>query len=152
MEMRDITKEAVIITKDATFRDAVALMVSKQTNSLLVVNDEGALIGKIHVSDLLDAIVPDYLDGDDVLEKLGTEKAFGEAIKNAEEKEVHDFMTSDIQSVFVDDTLLTIAATAIAYQTSHIPIVDHDNHPIGVISRRGLKHIIAKYLGIKDKK
>jgi CBS domain-containing protein len=46
--------------------------------------------------------------------------------------------------------LITIAGTAIAHQTAHIPIVDHDNHPIGVISRRGLKHILAKYLGIKD--
>lgn len=152
MEIRDLTKEAVLISEDSTFRDALALMVSKQTNSLLVINEDGELSGEVYVSDLLDAVVPISLDADQVETTLGAEEEFGKAVKNAADMEVRDFMTVDIQSVQVDDPLITIAATAIAHQTAHIPIVDHDNHPIGVISRRGLKHILAGYLGIKDSK
>ena len=150
MEIRDLTKEAVLISEDSTFRDAIALMVSKQTNSLLVINEDGELTGEVNVSDLLNAIVPEYGEPDTILEELGTEKGFGDAVKNATDKKVSDFMSVDIQAVHVDDSLLTIASTAIAHETQHIPIVDHDNHPIGIISRRGLKHILAKYLGIKD--
>jgi CBS domain-containing protein len=149
-EIRNLTKEAVLISEDSSFRDAIELMVKKQTNSLLVVDGEGRLIGEVNVSDLLDAIVPLDVDGDHIDAILGTEAAFGKAAKEAEDKAVSEFMQVDIQSVFVDDTLLTIAATAIAHQTAHIPIVDHENHPLGVISRRALKHILAKYLGIKD--
>ncbi len=152
MEIRDITKEAVLISEDATFRDAIALMMKKQTNSLLVVGENGVLTGEVRVSDLLDAIVPTNLDGDHVISQLGTEELFEMAVKDASEKEVRDFMNTDFQSVHVDDSLITIAGIAIAHQTSHIPIVDHDDRPIGVISRRGLKHILAKYLGIKDSK
>lgn len=152
MEIRDLTKEAVLISEDSSFHDALALMVSRQTNSLLVINEDGELSGAIDVSDLLNAIVPEYGDPDNILEELGTEKGFGNAVRNATDKQVSDFMSIDVQSVHVDDSLLSIASTAIAHGTQNIPIIDHDNRPIGVISRRGLKHILAKYLNIKDSK
>ena len=149
MEIRDLTKEAVVIREDATFREAIERMVAAQTNSLLVVNEEGVLTGEVNVSDLLDAIVPVNLEADSVLEALGTEESFGKAVQDTANTEVREFMTSDIQPVHVD-SLITIAGVAIAHQTAHIPIVDHEERPLGFISRRGLKHILAQYLGIAD--
>jgi CBS domain-containing protein len=152
MEMRDLTKEAVLISENATFRDAITLMVKQQTNSLLVIGEDGKLTGEVNVSDLLDAIVPKNLDGDSALESFGTEESFKEAVKNAGDVEVSDFMNTGYASVHTSDSLIDIAGTAIAHQTEHIPVVDNDERPLGVISRRGLKHILAKYLGIKDSK
>jgi CBS domain-containing protein len=150
MELRDLAKEAVLIPEDATFRDAIEVMVRKQTNSLLVINEEGGLVGEVNVADLLDAIIPADFDGDATLEHLSTDAAFKAAVENASDITVRDFMTTDIEPVHIDDSLLAIAATAIAHQTAHIPVVDHDERPIGFISRRGLKHIIAQYLDIAD--
>lgn len=150
MEIRDLTKEAVLISEEASFRDAIALMVSKKTNSLLVVDEDGRLSGEVNVSDLLNAIVPEYGDPENIMAELGTEAGFGTAVKGASDKLVSEFMDVDVQSVFVDDSLLAIASTAITHGTQHIPIVDRDNHPIGVVSRRGLKHILAGYLDIED--
>lgn len=150
MEIRDLTKDAVIISEEATFREAIELMIRKQTNSLIVTNATGELSGEVKVSDLLDAIVPEYLDGDSIAANFATEEMFETAVDDAAEKQVKDFMTIDVVPVRVDDSLMAIAATAIAHQTAHIPVVDHDNKPIGVISRRGLKHILAKYLNIAD--
>jgi CBS domain-containing protein len=150
MELRDITREAVIIHEDASFKDAVARMVREQTNSLLVVNEHGELSGEVGVSDLLDGIVPLSMDGDSALSLLGTEKEFGDAVKGAENTLVSDFMNADVQSVKANDSLITIAAIAITHGSARIPVVDQENRPIGVISRRGLKHILAKFLAIKD--
>lgn len=150
MEIRTLAKEIATISEDASFREAVESMMKHDTNSLFVVDDNGELIGEINVSDLLDAIVPQNADGDEVTSKLSTEEGFGNAILAASDVTVCDFMNADIHPVRADDSLITIAGTAIAHQTAHLPIVDHDNHPIGVISRRSLKHILAKYLGIKD--
>jgi CBS domain-containing protein len=150
MELRDLTKEAVLISEDSTFRDAIALMVRKQTNSLLVIDEDGVLTGEVKVSDLLDAIVPISISADKIEDTLGTEEGFEAAVKNASDKEVRDFMSIDIQSVHTDDSLITIAGIAIAHQSGHIPIVDHEDRPIGVISRRGIKHILAKYLDIRE--
>lgn len=151
MEIRDLAKEAVIISEDSTFREAIALMVTRETNNLLVVDEDGKLSGEISISDLMNGIIPDYLDPDKVLEELATEKGFAKAVKEAAEKPVSDIMSSDFEAVHVDDNLLTIAGTAIAHSTESIPVVDGDDHPIGVISRKGLKHILAEYLGISDK-
>jgi CBS domain-containing protein len=150
MEIRDLAKEAVIVSEDSTFRDVISLMVSKQTNNILVVDEDGKLSGEISVSDLMNAIVPDYLEPDKVLEELNTEDGFAKAVKGAGDKLVSDFMSVDFEAVHVEDNLLTIAGTAIAHSTESIPIVDADDHPIGVISRMGLKKILAEYLGIKE--
>jgi len=151
MEIRDLAKEAIIVSEDSTFRDALSLMLQKETNSLLVVDDEGQLSGEVSVSDLLNATVPDFLDPDKVLENMSTEEGFGKAVRDAADKSVSEFMTIDVKSIHVDDSLLSIAGTAIANGAQYIPIVDEENRPIGVISRRGLKHILAKYLKIEVK-
>lgn len=150
MEIRDLTKEAVLISENASFREAITLMVSEKTNALLVMNQDEELTGTVSVSDLLNAIVPEYSDPESILEDLSTEKGFGDAVVSASDKLVSDFMTVDVQPAHVDDTLLTIASIALTHQTENIPIVDGANHPIGVVSRRGLKHILGQYLGIRD--
>lgn len=150
MELKDITKEAVLISEDATFVDALKAMVSQQTNSLLVVDKDGAFTGEISVSDLLDAIVPEYLDGDSIAAHFATEEMFEEAVLDASAKPVSEFMAMNTEPVHVKDGLMAVAANAIAHQNARVPVVDDDNHPVGVISRRGLKHILAKFLNIKD--
>ncbi len=150
MSTQDIMRPAVVINEDASFRKAVELMVKRQTNSLLVINEAGELVGEIEVPDLMDAVVPANLNGDEVLEHFAAPTMFEQAVKDAEDKRVGDFMTMDFVPVKADDSLIEIAATAIAHQRARIPVVDHDNHPIGVISRRGLKHILAENLGIAD--
>jgi CBS domain-containing protein len=150
MQIKDITKEAVLIHETASFRDAIEMMVSKKTNALLVVDDNGKLTGEVCVSDLLDAIVPEYLDGDSIAAHFATGEMFEEAVKDTEKKEVQFFMSRDISGVTLEDNLMSVAVIAIAHQQARIPVVDSENRPIAIISRQGLKHMIANDLGIKD--
>mgnify|MGYP001265259898 CR=1 FL=1 len=150
MEVKDIMKPAVTISEEVSFRDALQKMVTEKTNTLLVVNKEGELTGEICVSDLLDAIVPDYLDGDSIAANFATEEMFESAVSDAEEKQVSFFMSTDMSPVTVNDGLMAVAATAITNRSMRIPVVDEDNRPLGVVSRRGLKHILAKFLNISD--
>ncbi|MEX0930892.1 MAG: CBS domain-containing protein [Candidatus Paceibacterota bacterium] len=152
MELKDIVKEAVIINENATFREALTAMVKQQTNTLLVTDSEGLLVGEVGVSDLMDAIVPEYLDGDSIAANFATEEMFEAAVQTAADKGVQDFMTVDIDPVHIDDGLVTVAATAIAHQRARIPVIDHDNRPIGIISRRGLKQLLGASLGIPNSK
>ena len=148
MELKDITKEAAVIDLGATLEDAVRKMISEQANALIVIDDEGKFAGEINVSDLFEAIVPEQLDGDEVLTHFTTEEAFVDAVKDASEKPIEEFVSQNAEPVVITDSIMSVAAMAIAYQHSRIPVVDHSNRPIGVISRRGLKQILGKYLGI----
>lgn len=150
MEVKDIVKEAITVSEEASFREALSAMVNGQTNTLLVTNEEGSLVGEVTVADLLDAIVPEYLDGDSIAANFATEEMFQEAVKDAEEQQVQYFMSTDFSTVEMDDGLMSIAATAIAHKRARIPVVDKDNRPVGIISRRGLKKILAKFLNVKD--
>ena len=148
MELKDITKEAAVIDLGATLEDAVRKMISEQANALIVIDDEGKFAGELNVSDLFEAVVPEQLDGDAVLEHFSTEEAFVDAVKAASDKPIEEFVSHNAEPVVVTDSIMSVAAAAIAYQHSRIPVVDHSNRPIGVISRRGLKQILGKYLGI----
>lgn len=150
MEVKDIVKPAVTISEEASFTEAVQAMINGKTNTLLVVNTEGKLSGEISVADLLDAIVPEYLDGDNIAAHFATEEMFAEAVKDTETKQVQFFMSKDFSVVKMNDGLMSVAATAIGHQRARIPVVDADNRPIGIISRQGLKHIIADYLNIPN--
>jgi CBS domain-containing protein len=150
MEIQDIIKDVPVITEDTTFREAVSVMVREQTNSLLVVDEAGKLSGEVSVSDLMDAIVPEYLDGDSIAAHFATATMFEEAIQDATDKGVSDFMTTEVFPVELDAGMMSVAATAIANQRARIPVVDEEGHPVGIISRRGLKHLIAEQLGISD--
>lgn len=150
MEFKDIVKEAVTISEEASFRDAIRAMVEEKTNTLLVVDAEGKLTGEVTVTDLLDAIVPEYLDGDSIAAHFATEDMFEEAVNDTKEKQVQFFMSHDYSTVQTNDSLMSVAAIAIGHQRARIPVIDADDRPAGIISRQGLKHIIAKHLGVEE--
>jgi CBS domain-containing protein len=150
MEVKDITKPVLSIAEDTTFEEAIRTMVNKKTNSLLVTNETGILVGTLGMSDILDAIVPEYLDGDSITTHFSSTEMFIEAVTEAKHILVKEFMSPVTETVETTDSLLNIAAIAIAGHSTHIPVVDADGQPVGVISRRGVKHIIADALNIPD--
>ena len=151
MELKDITKEAAVIDMGQTFSDAVRKMIEEQANALLVVDEEGKFAGEINVSDLFEAIVPEQLDGDSVMNYFDSEEKFVAAVRDAADKPIELFMSYDAEPVRITDSIVSVAAAAIAHQHSRIPVVDHSDRPLGVISRRGLKQIIGNFMGIKGK-
>ncbi len=145
MDIKEITKDAVVINENITFGEAIEAMDNNKTNTLLVTDDEGVLSGEVTMTNILEAVIPENLDGDQVMEKLHTDEGLREAVKAAFEKPVIEFMSNDFSALKMDDNMLTVIATAIAQNRSSIPVVDIDNRPVGIISRRGLKQIIRKF-------
>lgn len=150
MELKDIIKESVSISEEASFRDAVSLMISEKTNSLLVTDNNGILTGEISVTDLLNAIVPEYLNGDSIAAHFASTEMFEEATQDTQEKQVQFFMSTKITPVKLTDGIMEVASNAIAHKSARIPVVDDEGKPAGIISRRGLKHIISDALNIPD--
>jgi len=146
MEVKDIVKAAVIINELDTFATALRLMTTQHTNTLLVTDAQGRLAGEVTVTDLLDAMVPDTLNGDDVIRHFADDAALLASLEIVHDLPVSEFMTRDFNALELNDNLVAIAATAIGHQRSRIPVVDIDNRPIGIISRQGLKQILSKYV------
>lgn len=145
MELKEITKEAVIISDTATFRDALDVMLRDNTNTLLVVDETGSLVGEVSVSNFFDAVVPTTFDGDAAINMFSNESEFEAAVAEAADTPITEFMSIDFSTVHPNDSFLHVAATAIAEGRIRIAVVDHDNHPIGIISRQGLKKILKQF-------
>lgn len=148
--LESIMRPASIIDEEASIREALERMNKEKTNELLVVDGDGMLSGEVSVSDLLGAVIPDDVDGDNALTHLADEEAFRHAIRNAADKSVSECMSYAVESIRADARLIDVAATAIAMGQARIPVVDHDNRPVGIISRQGLRHILSIYLGVKE--
>lgn len=146
MQVKDIVKPAVVISETDTFASALMAMINQQTNTLLVTNEDGELTGEVTVADLLDAVVPDTLNGSEVIDHFTTDDAFIASMEVVKDIPVTEFMSADYSALTLNDNLMSIVATAIAHQRARIPVVDNDNHPIGIISRQGLKQILHKFL------
>lgn len=146
MIVKDIVKPAVIVTETDTFAFALKAMMTQKTNTLLVTDEKGKLSGEVTVSDLLMAVVPDILNGGEVMEHFKNDEAFVASIEVAKDLPVSEFMSHDYSALTLNDDLTAIIATAIAYERARIPVVDENDHPIGIISRQGLKQILDKFL------
>lgn len=146
MKVKDIVKPAVIIREDDTFETALKAMVAQQTNTLLVTDEDGYLSGEVTVADLLDAVIPANLNGNEVTNHFANDASFIASISHAKDLPVSDFMSYDFTALTLTDDLMSIIATAIAHQRARIPVVDQSNHPIGIISRQGLKQILHKFM------
>jgi CBS domain-containing protein len=147
MKVKDIIKPAVIVTETDTFEFALKAMMTKYTNTLLVTNEDGELTGEVTVTDLLNAVVPDTLNGSQVIEHFVDDHAFIASIEMVKDLPVAEFMSLDFSPLTLGDNLTEIFGTAIAHERARIPVVDNENHPIGIISRQGLKQILAKFMG-----
>tara|TARA_B100000745_G_C20146277_1_gene393081 strand:+ start:279 stop:815 length:537 start_codon:yes stop_codon:yes gene_type:complete len=146
MELKDITKEAVIISENGTFAEALDMMLNNHTNTLLVSGEDGILVGEVSVSDLFEGMIPITEDGDAAMAHFADEMHFKEALHNAKETPVFEFMSSDFHAITPDDDLVAVAAIAVGHGRARMPIVDHENRPIGMVSRQGLKQILGKYM------
>jgi CBS domain-containing protein len=146
MDIKEVVKPAIIVNENVSFAEALDAMENGKTNTLLVTDDRGRLVGEATVADLLDAMIPDTLNGDQVVSHFADDDAFIASIEMARDLPVSSFMSRDFSALTLEDNLLAIIATAIAHQRARIPVVDKDGRPIGIISRQGLKQIIKKYL------
>lgn len=149
MQVKDIIKPAVVIAETDTFASALKAMMTQNTNTLLVTNEDGKLSGEVTVTDLLSAIVPDTLNGNEVVSHFSTDDAFIASIDIVRDLPVSEFMSYDFSPLTPKDNFMSIIATAIANERARIPVVDEDEHPIGIISRQGLKQILDKFLHAK---
>lgn len=150
LTLESIMRPASIIDDQASVRDALERMNKEKANELLVVDEDGVLVGEVSVSDLLGAAVPTDLDGDDAMAHLMDEDAFSDAIKEAADRPVTDCMSSGVESIRADARLIDVAATAISMGQARIPVVDNDDRPVGIISRQGLRHILSVYMDARE--
>ena len=114
-------KQPVTVSLSATAREAVARMVENQIGCLLVV-DNGELSGIVTERDVLNKISGDL---------------------NTLDQPVSDFMTRTPETITVEDSIAYALHAMDLGGYRHMPIVDADGKPTGVISIRDILRFLC---------
>lgn len=143
--MRDVP---AVIAPENTLRDAVRIMKEEKTNGLIVVNAEQRVIGILSSWDVIQVIVPDYLEEDRHLAAFESGDTFAARITELADIAVSTFMTTPVQTVSPDDTLMQAATILSESHIRQLPVVQADGMLVGYLNRTDMKLKIAELLGV----
>ncbi|MDD2655976.1 MAG: CBS domain-containing protein [Patescibacteria group bacterium] len=133
---------------NATFREALQKMVDGRTNGVVVVDDEKYVKGILSSMDLIQYVVPDYLEEDKHLASFEAAEEFSVRIKEVADEPITKFMTKEVHTIKESHTLMEAATMLSEFKIRQIPVVDAEEKLVGYINRTDIKKAIARVLGI----
>lgn len=136
MLVKDCMKQNVItISATTSVREAARIFVSNHVGCLPVVDSLGKLIGILHLRNLVEIVLPDFLK---LIDDFDFVPDFGavEARRPAEESlhaSVRDLMQPPV-SVDADSRLLRAFSLLHKHQIYDLPVVDENDCLVGIVS------------------
>lgn len=128
--------EVITVPSTATVAEAVSLFNNYHVGMLPVLNGEGHLVGIVNLRDLLDLIMPAFVNLIDDFDYVGDFGALEE--KQPSNDLLNQPVTSVMQTpVYVpaNSGLLRAFAYLHKYQLLDMPVVDEQEHLVGLVSR-----------------
>jgi len=104
----------VTIKHDASVLEGVRLMESKNVASLIVVDDDGRVLGVVTAKDIVTRVIARRLDPESV--------------------KLRDIVSKPVTVVEPDTPLKNVINMMIGTGHGHIPVVDESGRPIGIVT------------------
>lgn len=143
-------RNVVTAPKTATFKDAVEILIKNHTNGAVVVDESNRVAGIISSSDLIQYIVPDYLEEDKHLASFEASDVFAKRIEKVANDSVTKFMTAPVHTIKPHHALIEASTLLSEFHIRQLPVVDETNMLIGYINRTDIKKAIGRALGINE--
>lgn len=141
--------KAITLNKDSTFRDAVELMLKKHTNGIVIIDNENKVAGILSSWDLIQYLVPDYLEEDKHLASFETGDTFSTRIDELENDSIMNFASKKVHTIKKTHSIMEAAALLSEFHIRQLPVVDDENKLIGYLNRTDVKKAIGDVLKIK---
>lgn len=145
-------KDLRTVVKDTTLKEAIQIMMSYKTNGLVVVDNEKHVVGILSSWDIIQHVVPDYLEQDKHLASFEAGDVFTNRVAEVQDDTVEVFMTKQVRTVHPDDLLIEVVTMLSQFHIRQLPVVDDNGCMCGYINRTDVKRAIADILKITYKK
>ncbi|HET6421306.1 MAG TPA: CBS domain-containing protein [Geobacteraceae bacterium] len=145
---RDVmTTDIVTVKKETTIRELAELFTSRRIGSIPVVDDNGALIGIVSESDLIEQDknfhIPTVISLFDWVIYLESEKKFEKELRKMTAQTVGDIYTGDVETVSPDTPVSDIADIMSRKKIHSLPVVE-GKKMVGIVSRIDLIRTMIK--------
>ncbi|WP_114312474.1 CBS domain-containing protein [Thermus caldifontis] len=149
MKAKDaMTSPVVTAHPETSLVEVARLMLGKGIGSVLVVDKEGRLIGIVTESDFLkERGVPfSTFRAPMLLGRFMGADGLEEVLAEARRTRVEEIMTSPVHAVGPEEPLSRVLDLMLAYDINHVPVVDGEGKPMGIITRFDLLRLLQPRL------
>lgn len=142
MKASDImTKEFDTILPSATLKETVALLRSgkrgeRGTHALMVVDENGGIVGIITISNILRAIIPPYMGVAHIAE-FAWNGLLEKMCRKVEDMRVSELMDKRVVTAKPDMNLIEVAEIMLKYKIERLPVVE-DGRILGIVYKKDL--------------
>ena len=137
--------EPVTTHPDETFGELLSRLVVSRQATAAVLEKDGKLVGLVGIHDVLRKIVPIYVELDTKLMEVMHENYLEERLKRLRGTRVRDFMTTELDTVSPDDTLIKAVVIIVEHRRKTLPVVQ-DGKFLGMVTRRSILEKVAPSL------
>lgn len=144
MKAADVMSHPVVtVREDDTLERAARIMLERNVGSVLVVDEDGRLVGILTQSDFTGAPggafrAPRLLG--ETLPEEGAERIYEEA----RDKKVRELMSKVVSTVGEDEPLTHVIRRMVELDLRHMPVV-RDGIPVGIVTRRDLLRLMLPH-------
>ncbi|QLC34463.1 CBS domain-containing protein [Halarchaeum sp. CBA1220] len=110
------------VSPETSVEEAAQMMLSEDIGSVVVVDDEDELLGILTTTDFV-RIVAERQPKDN--------------------STVSEFMTRDVETAGAQDLVVDVAARLVEERIHHMPVVDEDDHVIGMVTTTDLTSYVS---------
>lgn len=130
-----MSRDVVSVHSHATVHEALKLMVENRVSALPVVDRSNRCIGMVSSSDLVELTK----DLEDELESLENDPAtelwlVKRLVSSTTHETVDELMSGDVASTRPEALLSNVATTMLRNRVHRLPVLDTDDHVVGIIS------------------
>jgi CBS domain-containing protein len=148
--VRDVmTSKVVTMTPDQTFEAAADVLAEHKIGAVPVIDAGGKLVGLLRDEDLI--VSEGNLHAPTWFNFLGAEfpmpgesKKFEAELQRMTAANVEQLMTTEFETVTLDETLADAATKMHDADVTHLPVVDADGTLVGIIARGDIVRHLAQ--------
>lgn len=136
----------VTLPLSATMKGAIDIMIRERTNGVVVVDEKGYVAGILSSWDIIQHIVPDYLEEDKHLASFEATDIFATRSRELADDPITKFMTHNVHTVQPGHSIMQAAALLSTFRIRQLPVVDNQGKLIGYLNRTDVKLAVGKAL------
>ncbi|WP_105317930.1 CBS domain-containing protein [Thermus tenuipuniceus] len=149
MKAKDaMTSPAVGVSPEATLEEVARLMLERRIGSVLVVDEAGRLVGIVTESDFLKerGIPFSTFRAPMLLGRFLGKDGLEQVVAEARRTKAKEIMSSPVHAVGLEEPLARVLELMLDYDINHVPVVDAEERPLGIITRFDLLRLLKPHL------